>query len=206
LDGRTIRDPKRYDRRYFDRWYRDPQHRVLTSTSLARRAAWVVATTEYVLQRPLRTVLDIGCGEGHWAPVLRRLRPRVQYTGVDPSPYVIARYGSRRHILRGTIQTLDELPLDTPFDLILCCAALNYLSPRVVTEGLALMAARLSGVAHIEIFSHGDPVDGDFRGWRWYPRAWVRRATLAAGLMPVGLHCYVGRDCAPDLCALESPG
>jgi SAM-dependent methyltransferase len=195
---------KVYDRAYFNRWYRDPRRRVLTPTSLMRRAAWVVATTEYVLQRPLRSVLDVGCGEGHWAPVLRRMRPRIRYTGVDPSPYVIARYGSRRHILQGTVERLDLVALDNAFDLILCCAALNYLTPSAVAQGLAHMAERLHGVAHIEIFSRGDPVEGDFRGWRWYSPGWVRRTAKKAGLVPTGLHCYVGHNCATELGALET--
>jgi SAM-dependent methyltransferase len=195
---------KLYDRAYFNRWYRDPRCRVVTPTSLMRRAAWVVATTEYVLQRPLRTVLDVGCGEAHWAPVLSRIRPGVQYTGVDPSPYVIARYGSRRHILHGSVERLDLVELDSPFDLILCCAALNYLTPSAVAHGLAQMAARLRGVAHIEIFSRGDPVEGDFRGWRWYSPAWVRRAAKTASLVPIGLHCYVGPNSDAELGALEA--
>jgi SAM-dependent methyltransferase len=195
--------PKLYDRAYFDRWYRDPRRRVISPAPMARRAEWAIATAEYVLGRPLRSVLDVGSGEGHWALPIRRLRPGVRYTGVDPSPYVVRRYGTRRHIVCGTIGALDALPLDGPFDLVLCCAMLNYLEPADVARGLRQLSGQLGGVAHVELFTRGDPVEGDFRGWRWYTRSWAQEAFRRAGLVSIGLHCYAGRERARDLCALE---
>src|SRR3546814_486714 len=78
-----------YDRAYFEKWYRNPRHRVKSPVELSRQAAFVVHTAEWVLGRRIRTVLDVGCGEGNWRPVLRRLRPRVHYTGIDPSDYEV---------------------------------------------------------------------------------------------------------------------
>jgi hypothetical protein len=54
---------KLYDRAYFDRWYRDPRTRIHVRAAVERKVALAVATTEYLLQRPLRSVLDVGCGE-----------------------------------------------------------------------------------------------------------------------------------------------
>jgi SAM-dependent methyltransferase len=196
--------PKQYDERYFDKWYRDSRHRVIERASLERRAAWVVATAEYVLGRPIRTVLDVACGEGHWAPVLKRLRPRASYTGVDPSPYVLQRFGKRRNIIAGHVESLDALGLARKADLVLCCAALNYLEPLAVRRGLRQIAKHTGGIAHVELFARGDPVEGDFRGWRWYSRAWVRSALHKAGLVPVGLHCYVRRARRRELCVGET--
>ena len=65
----------RYDRAYFDKWYRSPRHRVKSPGELRRQAAFVLAAAEYILGRPVRTVLDVGSGEGQWNPALRRLRP-----------------------------------------------------------------------------------------------------------------------------------
>ena len=36
-------DRTRFDRAYFDRWYRDPRHRVLDRSEIARRAALVLS-------------------------------------------------------------------------------------------------------------------------------------------------------------------
>ncbi|HSX60962.1 MAG TPA: methyltransferase, partial [Tahibacter sp.] len=48
---------KVYDRAYFDKWYRDDQHRVISREVLARKVAMAVAMAEYYLGRPIRNVL-----------------------------------------------------------------------------------------------------------------------------------------------------
>src|SRR5687768_10367650 len=75
---------KQYDQAYFERWYRDPakkDHAVGSTARLARKVALAVATAEYHLERPIRTVLDIGCGEGAWRAPLLKLRPKASYLG-----------------------------------------------------------------------------------------------------------------------------
>src|SRR5690606_16790711 len=72
---------KTYDRAYFDRWYRRSE--VGGAARLARKVALAVATAEYHLERPIRSVLDIGCGEGAWRAPLLRLRPKAGYLGFD---------------------------------------------------------------------------------------------------------------------------
>jgi SAM-dependent methyltransferase len=194
---------KSYSRSYFDKWYRDPRHSVISPGAMARRAAWIVGTAEYVIGRQIRSVLDVACGEGHWESVLRRLRPGVRYTGVDPSPYVLRRFGRRRNIIAGHVEALDVLDLAPRYDIVICCAALNYLPRQAVARGLEQMAARTGGIAHIELFARADPVEGDFRGWRWYSRDWVRRTARRAGFVPIGLHCYAPRGRRDELAALE---
>ena len=48
---------KRYDQSYFDRWYR--RGGIGGARRLARKVALAVATAEYHLERPLRSVLDV---------------------------------------------------------------------------------------------------------------------------------------------------
>ena len=38
---------------------------------LRRLVALAVAAAESILNRPIETVLDIGCGEGRWQPILQ---------------------------------------------------------------------------------------------------------------------------------------
>src|SRR4030095_7214279 len=92
-----------YDQRYFDKWYRNPRYRVKSPHELARQVTFVVAGTEPLLGRSVRSVLDVGCGEANWLAPLRRLRPRVQYTGVDTSEYVVSRFGASRNVRLGAI-------------------------------------------------------------------------------------------------------
>ncbi|MBD3828644.1 class I SAM-dependent methyltransferase, partial [Stenotrophomonas sp.] len=82
---------KIYDQAYFQRWYQPDQ--TGGPARLARKVALAVASAEYYLERPIRSVLDIGCGEGAWRAPLLKLRPRVQYLGFDSSEYAVHRYG-----------------------------------------------------------------------------------------------------------------
>ena len=55
---------KQYDAAYFRRWYRGPP--ATPRAELARKVAMAVAIAEFYLQRPIRSVLDVGCGEAAW--------------------------------------------------------------------------------------------------------------------------------------------
>ena len=194
---------KAYDRAYFDRWYRDPEHRVATRADVARKAAMVVGIAESLLQRRVRSVLDVGCGEAPWRSALRRLRPAVRYTGVDPSPYVINRFGASRNIRLGTFGGLDALDLGGRFDLIVCCDVLQYVSPCDLAPGLRAVAAHLGGVAYLEAYTSADEIDGDRRAWHHRTPAVYRRAFRSAGLTGVGMQCWVGEQLRPMTVALE---
>jgi hypothetical protein len=76
---------KQYDRAYYEKWYRSAEHRVGSRAQLARKVAMVVHLAEYYLARPLRNVLDVGCGEAPWRAPLLKLRPKLDYRGLDSS-------------------------------------------------------------------------------------------------------------------------
>lgn len=198
-----MRVNKTYDRAYFDRWYRRAGHPVGAPGALRRKVAVAVAQAEYYLGRPLRNVLDVGCGEAPWRAVLRSLRPQVDYQGLDASPYVVARYGRRRHIGLARFADLAQLRLDARFDLIVCSDVLHYLRPGEIRAGLPGIAAMLAGVAFLEVFARGDEVVGDKLGFVARPGVWYLRAFAAAGLQPCGSHCYLGPRLAAQTVALE---
>lgn len=168
-----------------------------------------VSVAEYLLDRPLRTVLDIGCGEGTWAPVLRRLRPHCRYLGIDPSPYVVARYGRRRGIRPGRFGSLDSADfggVGEPFDLVVCADVLHYLSAAELARGLRALPQLLGGVAYLEAFTANDAIEGDRVAFQRRSAATYRRLFREAGLTSCGLHCYVGPELGASLTALERPG
>ena len=78
-------DGKTYDEAYFAKWYRDPRTRVHAPSAVRRKVRMVLAVAEYFLHRKVRSVLDIGAGEGAWRSELKRVRPDIRYLGVDPS-------------------------------------------------------------------------------------------------------------------------
>ena len=104
---------KKYDRAYFEKWYRNPRSRVSSSAEVRRKVALAISVAEYFLRRTIRTVLDVGCGEGAWLPHLRALRPRVSYRGLDASEYVVERFGASRNISRAAFGALPKLRLET---------------------------------------------------------------------------------------------
>src|SRR3954470_12613789 len=100
---------KVYDAAYFAKWYHNPRTRVHSAGSVRRKVRMVLGVSEYFLRREVRSVLDIGAGEGAWRAELRRLRPGVRYLGIDPSEYVVSRYGKRRNIRLGKFEDLPEM-------------------------------------------------------------------------------------------------
>ena len=192
---------KQYDRAYFDKWYR--RQGFGSPADLDRKVRYAVSSTEYLLQRPVRSVLDVGCGEGAWQPALKRLRPRAAYTGVDPSPYAVERYGPRRHLLLGGIGDLESVPIADDFDLIVCADVIPYAAAPEVQRGLASMVSRLRGAAFIELFTSADDFDGDLDGYRRRSPATYRRWFAAAGLERIGPNLFAGSELLDDLSTFE---
>jgi SAM-dependent methyltransferase len=196
-------DLTRFDREYFDRWYRNPRTRVLDRAEIARRAALITTIAEYVLERRVRSALDVGCGEANWRAPLLEVRPRLRYLGVDPSEYAVRRFGRRRNIILGSADALATLRLRTPFDVVIASGVLNFLSDAALSSAAREIARLTRGVAFLEIFTSADEVVGDTRGWKRRSAHHYRGLFKAAGLIQCGPHCYVSRARAKTLAALE---
>ena len=195
---------KTYDRAYFDHWYR--RRGLGGAARLRRKAQLALATAEYHLERPVRSVLDIGCGEGAWRAPLLALRPRLRYLGFDPSAYAIARYGRARNLHPARFGDFAHLRPCPPVDLLVCSDVLHYLDTRELLRGLPGLAALCGGVAFLEVFTAEDAIEGDRIGFRPRPAAWYRRRLRALGLQPLGSHCWLSPQLAAGATALERPG
>jgi SAM-dependent methyltransferase len=194
---------KAYDEAYFRKWYHDPARRVITPAAVARKVHLVVAIAESLLERPIRSVLDVGCGEGPWRGHLRRLRPRLRYVGVESSAYAVQRFGRTRGIVQGTFGTLGALDLDGPFDLIVVCDVLHYVPEGELGPGLAAIASLLGGVTYLEAYTTEDAIEGDRGDWHHRSAETYLRQTRRARLRHVGMHCYVGDELVRQTAALE---
>src|SRR5437868_14914259 len=192
-----------YDKAYFDKWYRAAATRVRSAAEVERMVRFVLATTDYVLGRPARSVLDVGAGEGNWQPVLKRLRPTLHYQGLDPSAYAVRRFGRARNLLLGDLSSLDTLPLRDGYDLVVANGVLNYLDPDELRAGLPRLVHRAAGMLYPEIFTDTDDVTGDTHFDHLHPAAWYRRLLRRAGLIGLGMHCYLPRHLESRLAALE---
>jgi len=173
---------------------------------LRRRVAMVVAVAERYLDRPLRSALDVGCGEGSWGVELRRLRPRLRYLGLDPSEYAVRRFGARRHLVAGTFADLPALAPRQPVDLVLCVDVLHYLDDTELDAGLPALAAATGGLAYLEVLSAEEEIVGDLAGLRRRSAAWWRRRFAAVGLAACGSNSYLSATLADRASALELVG
>jgi SAM-dependent methyltransferase len=194
---------KRYDRAYFEQWYHDPAARVITPAAVGRKARLALGITEALLDRPVRSVLDVGCGEGAWREHLRRERPGIRYTGVESSEYAVERYGKARNIRQGTFGALAALGLEGPFDLIVVCDVLRYVPNVELAPGLQEVARLLGGVVFLEAYAAEDSIEGDRKAWHVRSAAEYLALFGRAGFCGVGMHCYVGERLADVPAALE---
>jgi SAM-dependent methyltransferase len=185
---------KSYDRAYFDRWYRDPTDRVSTRHSLERKVRMAVSVAEFLLGRRIQTVVDIGCGEAAWFPVLRSLRRDVRYIGIESSDYALERFGRERNIRRGTFGDLQKLRLPRDVDLIVCADVLQYVPTSDIARGLRAMRRLLGGVAYIETFTTADAMEGDQDNWHQRTAAEYSRLLRTAGLTQCGPYCWIALD------------
>jgi 2-polyprenyl-3-methyl-5-hydroxy-6-metoxy-1,4-benzoquinol methylase len=194
---------KSYDEAYFNKWYRDPRTRVHTPDSVRRKVRMVVGVAEYFLGRKLRSVLDVGAGEGAWRREIRRMRPDVRYLGIDPSEWVVARHGRRRNIRLGSFEELPALQLGRGHDLIVCADMLQYVPDAALKRGIRHLASILGGVAYLEAYTSGDDMEGDLEGWHPRTKAQYRAVFSGAGLVGCGVHCYLTRETARNAVELE---
>ena len=194
---------KAYDEAYFTRWYRDPRTRVHSPESVRRKVRMVVGVAEYFLRRKVRSVLDIGAGEGAWRAELRRLRPSIRYMGVDPSEYVVRRHGRRRNIKLGSFEDLETMALARGYDLVVCADVIQYVADAALERGLRRIASVLKGVAFLESYTTGDAMEGDLAGWHPRSKGRYRRLFADAGLVGCGLHCFVTPVLAEQSVELE---
>lgn len=199
---------KQYDRHYFERWYRDPALKdaaIGGRARLERKVALAVATAEYHLERPLRSVLDVGCGEGAWRAPLLRLRPRARYLGFDSSEYAIARHGRRRQLHLARFGDFQHLRPCAPVDLLVCSDVMHYLDARELDRGLPGLAELCGGVAFLETFTREDGIDGDTEGFRRRPARFYRQRFEAVGFTALGSHLWLSPALAGATTALERP-
>jgi SAM-dependent methyltransferase len=194
---------KTYDRAYFKRYYHDRRTRVHAHGEVRRKVAMAVSVAEYFLRRQVRTVLDIGCGEGAWLGHLRALRPRVAYSGLDSSEYVIQRFGRTRNIRRATFGELPSLGL-LPYDLVVCSDVLHYVGEAEIRAGVAEIARICESVAYVEVLTAEDDVVGDLDSFQFRPAAWYRNAFRRSGMKQVAPYCWLAPALVDEAAELET--
>ena len=189
---------KRYDRGYFDRWYRGAQ-RINSDTDVRRKVSMAVTVAEYFLRRSLRNVLDVGCGETPWRTHLKALRPRASYRGIDPSPYIVQKF----RVPQASFGDLRSLRIKERFDLVVCADVLHYLHEAEIRRGLRAMVPLARGVLFLEVLTREDDIVGDVEGLIRRSAKWYRHLFTAAGLTAAAPYIWLAPALRDDAAALE---
>lgn len=193
---------KRYDKEYFDKWYR--RQRVNAPAEVRRKVALAVVQAEYFLTRALRDVLDVGCGEGAWRDHLRALRPRVRYLGVDPSDYAVETFGRARNLRKASFGELASLRLDRQFDLIVSSDALHYVPDDELRRGFPALVQLAGGIVFLEVLTADDDIVGDLEGLIRRPAAWYRKLFREHGLLPIGAYTWAAPPLHESIAEMET--
>jgi SAM-dependent methyltransferase len=138
----------RFDAGYYRRFYGARKTRVADLDATRRLAGFVVGYLRY-LRVPLRSVLDVGCGLGHWRTALQELAPRARHHGVEVSDYLCKRFGWTR----GSV--VDHRPGRT-FDLVVCQGVLQYLDDGAAARALDNLARLARGALYLEALTRRD--------------------------------------------------
>ena len=192
---------KVYNKAYFEHWYRGKHAQ--DDKALARKVALAVAMAELHIARPIRSVLDIGCGEAPWRKHLLKLRPKLHYQGIDASEYVVQRFGKTRNIALATFGQLQQLRIGPPVDLLICSDVMHYIPSTELKRGLEGFSELCFGVAYMHVFCREDKITGDFNGFIARNAKLYRTLFEQAGFIALGSHCYLSPQCESPVSALE---
>jgi len=178
---------ERFDADYYRRFYLDRSTRVSDRAAIAKLARFVAGYVAY-LDLPVRAILDVGCGLGHWQAAAARLWPRARYFGVEISDYLCRRHGW----FQGSIVDLDpsRLRRGGTFDLVVCQGVMQYLDDRQAATAIANLGRWCTGALYLEALTKADwerhvdrqRTDGavHLRAGGWYRRR-LDRHFLACG-------------------------
>lgn len=183
-----VRSPsQRFGPDYYRRYYDDPRTRVTDRAAVATLARFVAAFLRH-LDQPVRHILDIGCGRGHWRSAARQLWPAATWHGVEYSTHLCEEHGW----VHGSVVDFEPLAWfdRAEFDLVICQGVLQYLDDRGAARAMQNLARWTSGALYLEALTQKDwrercdrtRTDGDvhLRTGAWYRRR-LDRHFLAGG-------------------------
>jgi len=172
-----------FDAAYYTRFYRDARTRVADKKSV-RRLADFVCTYLRFLSLPVREVLDLGCGLGHWRQAIAAHHPRARYVGVETSDYLCRRKGWRR----GSVVDYEH---GHSVDLVVCQGVLQYLEDDAVGKAIKNLARATHAALYLEALTTEDWEDNcdrqatdaavHLRPANFYRRALRRHFTSCGG-------------------------
>jgi SAM-dependent methyltransferase len=142
-----------FGKAYYDRYYGNSATRVSDLAEIRRLAAFVAAYLRY-LDVPVRSILDVGCGVGHWRTAAHKQWPRARYHGVEHSEHLCQRLGWTH----GSIADFDPQQSlgRATFDLVVCQGVMQYLHDHQAAKALDNLARWTDGALYLEALTDKD--------------------------------------------------
>ena len=182
----------KFDRTYYDRWYRDEETRTFMTEYTPVIVRFVFAYLDY-LEVEVRTVLDAGCGLGHWRTAIEDIGRDVRYHGLETSDYLYKEFGWEKG-------SIVDYKAGEPFDLVVCQGVLQYLDDAECKAAIDNIAALCSEALYLEVLTRRDArentipertdTDVYLRKGKWY------RKRLAKHFVNLGGGLFLSRNCA----------
>lgn len=103
-----------------------------------------------MLSRPIRSVVEVGCATGAYAPIFAELG--IAYTGIEIDAEIAkqAQQRTKANIISGDFL---DVSFDTPIDLFFCSQVLEHVpEPKAFIEHAKKVAA--NGIIHVDVPNH----------------------------------------------------
>ena len=189
----------RFDRSYYDRYYRDASTQVASAADTAKLARFVTGYLDY-LGVEVRSILDVGAGIGLWQEPLCRAYPEARYVGLELSPHVAEAHGW----MHGSITTYRG----PAADLVICQGVLQYVPDAQLPRAITRLAALSRGALYLEALTRKDWRDNVDRvrtdgAVHLRTGAHYRRLLREAGLRACGGGVFLGPRSRAVLFELE---
>jgi SAM-dependent methyltransferase len=171
---------ERFDKTYYDRFYRNPDTRAVTPAAVRRQAQFIAAYLNH-LDVPVRQILDIGCGTGGLLRALGKAMPKAKTRGVEYSTYLCGRYGWQQG-------SVVDVAADSA-DLVVCNDVLGYLNDGDCARALRNLAEHTVSALYLGVLTREDLTlcdpDRTDQDQTARPVAWYQRR-LSRDFQPVG--------------------
>jgi SAM-dependent methyltransferase len=161
---------ERFDKAYYDRFYRNPDTRAVTPAAVRRQAQFIAAYLTH-LEVPVRHILDIGCGTGGLLRALGKAMPKAKTRGVEYSSYLCEKYGWQQ----GSVVDVEA----GSADLVVCNDVLGYLNDKDCALALKNLAHHAVSALYLGVLTREDLIlcdpDRTDQAQAARPVAWYQR-------------------------------
>ena len=189
-----------FDKAYYEKFYLDEATQAVSTQEQQRQVNLIHAYIAY-LQIDIKSVLDLGCGLGHFLTRLQKALPNANTTGVEISDYLCQQHGWRKGSVVDFGATQGE-----QYDLVICNDVLAYLNNAECAKAIKNLAKLTRQCLYLSVLTEEDMPICDERTTdmrqRLRPSQWYRKH-LAKDFCSVGGGLFIRKPVSVPIWQLE---